>query len=1000
MNRIKFTFLVLFLNITTLLFSQNGTLTGIVFEESTNSPLPYAQIALIGTNNGTICDLDGKYSIRLPVGDNRLVFQYIGYRDFETTITIEEGETHELNVYLETTDMLLEEAVITAQLVGQLKAINQQVNSDALVNVVSGDKMKELPDVNAAEAIGRLPGVALERNAGEGSKVIIRGLSPKYNSITINGVKLPSDNGTNRSVDLSMISSELLSGIEVYKQPLPNLDAESIGGTVNLNIRKASDKPQTIIKVSDMYNHIRKDFGNYRALAQINRRFFDNKIGVILQANSESINRSSDIYQAGWTLQTIADPNDPERTLLHPTVPLTHENRNSRLTFTNLRRVRTGGSINLDYDYGVGNVAIYSFFSQSNNNSYAQQKSVGVSTNRYNYSINESMRNTWSNALNGNFDLRFVNIDYAIAYAMTKSNVPYQYSISLRDGRSESEGPLTLLIPKEAKFEPWNYFANLNEYPETATLESDRETFSYVFEDNKEAKLDFDFPISLSSNISGNIKLGGAFKSVTRERDSYHKTHHYAISGASNLLVEYEKMHGEQLVSNSGNRVLASNFYDVENPEKQYVNTEKYGNIPVYPVLDPDKIRKLHKAAVNDFGWYYRVSASSMQNNYWLTEQKASFYAMAPIQIGKMFRIIPGLRFEKWDDEYHGKIKDGGAAQYSFEDQDQSTDLDEIGALKSSSSVKTGNYFFPHLHTKFAPVNWFDFRASVSKTITRPDYYSLIPRYLINALESTISAGNPYIEPMISTNFDITATFYESKFGMLRAGYFYKNLSNPYISKRQLVDSADLKRFPAFETNILGYLLSSYINTKDAKVSGFEAEWQTNTSFLPAPFNSIVFSINYTYLSSEFEYMDTEIYNITPVPIYIPGVGYMYPDPIKAYRDTAYFTPLPDMVKHTLNVSLGYDYKGFSGRVSINYQGDRVVRYSSGGFGEYDNNFGNSSFRVDASVKQKISKYTEVFLNLSNVTNESDEMYKYQYSYLNTSKLYGMTGELGVLLKF
>lgn len=82
--------------------------------------------------------------------------------------------------------------LVYGQAIGQVKAINQQRESDAIVNIVSEEKMRELPDVNAAEAIGRLPGIALQRNNGEGQKVIIRGLDPKYTNITINGVKVPS----------------------------------------------------------------------------------------------------------------------------------------------------------------------------------------------------------------------------------------------------------------------------------------------------------------------------------------------------------------------------------------------------------------------------------------------------------------------------------------------------------------------------------------------------------------------------------------------------------------------------------------------------------------------------------------------------------------------------------------------------------------------------------------------------------------------------------------
>ena len=59
---------------------------------------------------------------------------------------------------------------ITAQLLGQAKAINQQLSAESIANIVSGDRIQELPDVNAAEAIARLPGVSINRSGGEGQK--------------------------------------------------------------------------------------------------------------------------------------------------------------------------------------------------------------------------------------------------------------------------------------------------------------------------------------------------------------------------------------------------------------------------------------------------------------------------------------------------------------------------------------------------------------------------------------------------------------------------------------------------------------------------------------------------------------------------------------------------------------------------------------------------------------------------------------------------------------
>ena len=133
--------------------------------------------------------------------------------DFSTKTEVQ------LNVRLKQTILQGQAVVITAQMRGQVAAINEQVSSKTIVNVVSEEKIKELPDANAAEAIGRLPGVSLIRSGGEATKVVLRGLSSKFSNITVDGVKIPSTDSTSRDVDLSTISQGELAGIELSQDP-------------------------------------------------------------------------------------------------------------------------------------------------------------------------------------------------------------------------------------------------------------------------------------------------------------------------------------------------------------------------------------------------------------------------------------------------------------------------------------------------------------------------------------------------------------------------------------------------------------------------------------------------------------------------------------------------------------------------------------------------------------------------------------------------------------
>ena len=212
-------FLILLLLTSAPLYSQ-GTVKGVVTGSDDDEPLLSAAVVVKGTTTGTITDYNGEYTLVLKAGTYTLQISYIGYVTREETVTVEEGRIRELNVNLVLTSIMGEEVVVTTQARGQLAAVNQQLQSNQIINVVSSERIKELPDQNAAEAVSRLPGIHLD-----GSQIVIRGIQPKMNKIMINGVEVPSTEAKNRATSIDMISANMLSGIEVYKTLTPDMDA-------------------------------------------------------------------------------------------------------------------------------------------------------------------------------------------------------------------------------------------------------------------------------------------------------------------------------------------------------------------------------------------------------------------------------------------------------------------------------------------------------------------------------------------------------------------------------------------------------------------------------------------------------------------------------------------------------------------------------------------------------------------------------------------------------
>jgi hypothetical protein len=219
---------------------NSATITGQVKDAATGEFLPGANVYLKGTSRGTATSVEGEYTItQVPPGSYTIVAKYLGYKEASLAIVVKPGARMRQNFSLVYVGIKGETVEITAQAEGQMEAINQQLSARTIKNVVAADRIQEIPDVNAAESVARLPGISIIRSGGEGQKVAIRGMEPKYNVMMVNGVRMQSTDRDDRSVDLNMISPNILSGIEVTKAVTADMDADAVGGTVNLKISQA-----------------------------------------------------------------------------------------------------------------------------------------------------------------------------------------------------------------------------------------------------------------------------------------------------------------------------------------------------------------------------------------------------------------------------------------------------------------------------------------------------------------------------------------------------------------------------------------------------------------------------------------------------------------------------------------------------------------------------------------------------------------------------------------
>ncbi|RZM02343.1 MAG: TonB-dependent receptor, partial [Pedobacter sp.] len=297
-----FTSVLLFLSVVWAHAQQgSGVITGKVIEKITKASLPGATVRLNVGNRYTISDQTGDYEfLKVPEGTYEVEVIYMGYQTQKQAVTVTRGGNAVINFSLEDGSVSMNQVVVMGdRLRGQARALNQQKNKSNISNVISSDQVGRFPDANVGEALRRVPGVTMQNDQGEARNIIIRGLAPELNSVTLNGDRIPSAEGDNRRVQMDLIPSDMISSIEVNKTLTSDMDADAIGGSVNLITRASPNGERISATLSSGYNPIR-DKALYTGGFVYGNRFAKSAIGMVLSGSYNNQNYGSDNVEAVW----------------------------------------------------------------------------------------------------------------------------------------------------------------------------------------------------------------------------------------------------------------------------------------------------------------------------------------------------------------------------------------------------------------------------------------------------------------------------------------------------------------------------------------------------------------------------------------------------------------------------------------------------------------------------------------------------------------------------
>ncbi|TDE10553.1 TonB-dependent receptor [Dyadobacter psychrotolerans] len=911
-RKIFFTFC--FLLFVTFSFAQKGLITGNIMDAQKLS-LPGATLKLTPGNQYTISDVRGKFELlNVPAGTYKLEATYIGYQNFSQEVTVQAGQVISVEMIMKEGSLNMNEVVVMGdRLKGQAKALNQQRNNENISNIISSDQVGRFPDANIGDALKRVPGITMQNDQGEARNIIIRGLAPELNSVTMNGDRIPSAEGDNRRVQMDLIPSDMISTIEVNKTLTPDMDADAIGGSVNLVTRAAPNGQRISATLSSGFNPIRGK-ALYTGGFLYANRFAKNSIGMVLGGSYNNNSYGSDDVEASWAKDDFGNVYINE----------------SDVRKYDVQRIRRSLSAAFDFKLGQNHTitanAMYNWRDDRENRyrlridniepvydnndkitgfegRIGRQTKGGIDNSRNKNTRLEDQR-VQNYSVKGDHLLGpKVDLDWSVSYSTASEDRPNERYIDFRKSgnaltyNGDSRSPMFTAASLDASS------IGLNEISEN---------HDFTKETEFGAKVNVRFPFSVIADQKGRIRVGGRLRLKTKDRD--------------NIFYEYSPVNEDDFATlgtnptvnwNDGNFQAGSHLVPGLFASNKFLGGLNLSNTSIFESAT--------------------VPSEFLGVNYNAKENIVAGYVRWDQDLNEKISMILGARLENTSIDYTGNL---------IEDEEE---------LTGQRTVKN-NYLnvMPNLSFKYNATENLILRAAATTALARPNYYALAPYISTIPGDREIRAGNPDLKATYSYNFDLMAENYFESVGLISGGAFYKNLKNfIYTYRNQQYGSADFAAdFPNTANPVAAGEQWDFFQSRNGEsvnVFGFEVAFQRQLDFLPGFLKNFGIYTNYTFTKS----FANGVYNED--------------------GDVRSDVTLPGTAPHMFNASLSWEDKRFSARLSANYT---AAYLDALGGSDFDDIYYDKQFFLDANAAYKITKNLRVFAEANNLTNQPLRYYQ------------------------
>ncbi|MEY3877660.1 MAG: hypothetical protein RLZZ191_1343 [Pseudomonadota bacterium] len=848
-------------------------------------------------------------------------------------------------------------------------ALQVQKNSDSLVSVVSSDAAGRLPDQNIAQATGRLPGVAVERDQGQARYISIRGAPNYWTTLSFDGINVVSPEG--RDARFDSIPSAIAAQIIVSKAVTPDMPGETVSGNVNVITRSAFDYDGFHFAGKAGYGIA--ELGNrpqYEGSAVVSTRVpaGEGEIGVLVSGSYYQRAMITDNFETDYErVSQDQRPGSLGRFWAHET-----ENKLYRLTRRNWSL-----SGRLDWKPNADNtISLRSIFTTFTDDEMRdnfrfdlddRQGDLVASTDACGITVNPTPTNT--------------------GYAdVCIGNTPFQgtiYGIDIRQRstlRAFEQSIFTNTIEGTHEFgDGWkfNWLGNYTESkddrsvvgettwdsPSTRTL---RPTVAYDFTDPNLARLRLFTTVQLSSptryqagtpvtDIEGFTRPLGSMSVLDAVDTTKAYTAKFVVSRETEFLggdavfkAGFQFDQRTKTVDESSIALNNATQFATIGISTTYsgfsLDTPFKGAIPLgytFRYFDADKIRAASEAARNNFTF-----TPALGNIYDVQEEVMAGYLMGTVRYD-WGSAVGGARIER--------VKNRGTA------------VATVGTVTGPVTAEnTGTLVFPSMHLNFDVDTDKKLRIGFTSGAARADYDQLRPNVVVDDSNQRISGGNPGVKPERSYGVDAYYEHYVQPQGYFMVGAFYKKVEDVLYTSRSTFGSNALDSNGVDRS---AYAFSGITNGGSGSVRGVEAAAQfqlepyVSDLGLPDWMGGFGITANATYNDSE-----------VTKPAILDSAGVTISPERKV--------PLPGTSEVVYNVGAYYEKYGLSLR--LQYQNRTAW---ADGFADNLDSAGDTYWaeddELDFSARYEISNGIEIYFDAANLLNNPGRRYSDPSNILN-----------------